>query len=230
MKNSYILLIIIIIVILYYCAIKTHKEYFEMTRIKPDNDNREYMVVSKYQDAKKAAEIIAELNKFAIDVIKKLREVYLQNPQSTLQNPQSTIEYSKGQKITRVLEKRFNPDSMRENEPDSPNNTSFTTNKGEVISMCLREKQSGENKFHDIDILKFVFIHELAHIITKEMDHVVNFWINFRFLLEFCEKYGLYKSKSYHKENVNYCGMNVTYNPTADDNLYSYFNKNPFLS
>jgi hypothetical protein len=74
-----------------------------------------------------------------------------------------------------------------------------------------------------MDLLQFVFLHELAHIVTKEMNHVSNFWVNFKFLLEFCEKYGLYRVKNYQKENVNYCGMEVTYTPTADKELYSYF-------
>ena len=89
--------------------------------------------------------------------------------------------------------------------------------------MCLREKLSGEYKFHDIDTLQFVFIYEFVHIVTIEMNHVVSFWINFKFLLEFCNKYDLYKTKNYNIENVNYCGMEITYSPIQDKILPSYF-------
>ncbi|MGL5936428.1 MAG: Wss1p-related putative metallopeptidase [Cetobacterium sp.] len=181
-------------------------------------DDKEYMVVAKYQDAEKAAELIANLNSFAGNLISELKKVYLE-PRINI----SEKEYNKGREVVSILMRKFNPKSMRENEPDSPKNTSFTTNKGEIISMCLREKQSGENKFHDMHTLQFVFLHELAHIITKEMDHVSNFWVNFRFLLEFCKKYNLYETKNYNKENINYCGMEVTYSPLEDRNLYSYF-------
>lgn len=215
----YALVIILVILLIYNISCKAYHEFFVMKRVKTA-DEKEFMVVAKYEDAEKAAGLISDLNTFALKMISKLRHHYIDNPKDP---SMSEKEYAKGQEVTKILMRKYNPKSMRENEPDSPDNTSYTTNKGEVISMCLREKQSGENKFHDFQTLQFVFIHELAHIITKEMDHLNIFWVNFRFLLEFCKKYDLYETKNYVKENINYCGMNVTYSPLEDMSLRSYF-------
>jgi len=191
-----------------------------MTPIKSKIDDNTYKVVSFYSDKETASDLIAQMNIFAEKLIKKLKQVYIDNPSEEFKK---TKEYEKGYEITVLLLKRFNPRSVVENYSTSPEITSYTTNKGESINMCLREKLSGEYKFHDIDTLQFVFIHELAHIVTIEMNHVVSFWINFKFLLEFCNKYDLYKTKNYNIENVNYCGMEITYSPIQDKILPSYF-------
>lgn len=215
-----ILIIIIVILVFYQLFGQKCYEFFTLTRIKSNVDNNSYQVVAKYSDTETASNLIADMNIFTIRLIKKLKETYIDTSDSNFMN---TKEFKKGYEITNILLKKFNSNAFQENEPDSPETTSYTTNKGEIISMCLREKQSGENKFHDITVLQFVLLHELAHVVTKEMDHILNFWVNFRFLLEFCHKHYLYKSKDYHNETINYCGMTISYNPMGDKSLTSYF-------
>jgi hypothetical protein len=215
-----IITIIILIVLLVFTSWKKCKDFFTMERVKSTVDFVEYPVVSSYSDKEEASNIIGNINVFTLELIKKLKLQYLDTNNKS-KNPK---EWEKGNLITIALIKRFNSGSLQENEPESVDSTSYTTNKGEVISLCLREKESGNNKFHDDDILKFVFLHELAHIVTPELNHSALFWENFRFLLEFCKKYNLYSSPTYSKENmINYCGLDVNYTPAADSSITSYF-------
>lgn len=61
--------------------------------------------------------------------------------------------------------------------------------------------------------MSFVAIHELGHVITVSIGHTQEFWDNFKWLLEICEKEGIYKSTDYSKYPQEYCGMKITDNP-----------------
>lgn len=211
MEFNTIVTIILIVLLIFVSVRKKCYEYFTMSTLVSDIDGGSYMVVSKYDDKKIAVKIISEVNEFARNFINKLQYAC------------SNDSNKKICEVANILKNRYNTESLQENEPTSANDTSYTTNKGEVISLCLREKISGTNQFHDPSIIKFVFLHELAHIITPELNHTRKFWGNFKFLLEFCKKYDIYTSDDYGKHNFNYCSLNVTYNPFYDTTLPSYF-------
>ena len=215
-------LIIIILVLIVILFKQKYKDFFTITRIKSTVDYNMYPVASKYVDKEKAANLIGDLNLFTIKLIAKLREVYIDNV-DIIKKSRYRKEYRTGAELTNILFKRYSAGSLQENDPVSIDATSYTTNKGEIISFCLREKVSGKNNFHDLHTLQFVLLHELAHIITKEYNHSKSFWTNFKFLLEFCERYNLYKTKNYDLEKTPYCGMYITYNPINDKQLVSYF-------
>jgi hypothetical protein len=213
-----IILIIIFLIIIYYFTNSSQiYESFTTNIVKSTVDYNEYPVVAKYEDGAIAANLIGSINIFTRNFIKSLHDTYT-NP-NNVYHP----DYQKGREISVILMDRYNSKSLRENEPESPNKTSYTTNKGEVISLCLREKVTGKNEFHDLDTLKFVTLHELAHVVTPELDHSILFWTNFKFILEYCRKYNLYVSQDYKIDVVNYCGMPITYNPMLDTDLQSYF-------
>lgn len=215
------LTIILSIVLIYLLLNDRCREFFTSEYVK-SSDGTEYSVVSKYDDNKKAADTIAELNKFVIELIKRLKQKY---GAVKIQNN----ETKKGYEVLTILEKRFNPKNVLENDPVDLTKTSYTKNKGEVIALCLREKQSGDNKFHLEDDIKFVLLHEIAHIITPEYNHSQGFWDNFRFLLEFAHNEGLYKSPDYSKKNVNYCGTTIKYNPMYDTTRTKSFFKEDYF-
>lgn len=229
----YIFLILLLIFIYINFYQKNEHEFFDSNRIKSEIDGNYYSVVAAYKDQQLAADTIANINIFAKKLIHELKYQYAtQDPDTNPGTTPGTVytsnssEKIKGAKVYRILQNRFNPRGTSENDPPSADQTSYTKNKGEEISLCLREKQTGDNKFHSIDDLKFVMLHELAHVITPEMEHTNTFWNNFRFLLEFCEKYGLYKSKNYMSKNVVYCGLTISYNPLYDnERTYSYFHR-----
>ncbi len=213
---TYCLTIILMILILHDAATNIHY-YFVSEHIRASTDGNEYRVVSKYADKTAAAEYMAKIRMFIDRVLKQLQYEYI-----VLSG--NSPEYNKGKKITEDLLINYDPNSLMENEPSSPDKTSYTKGKGEIIAFCLREKSTGANSFHDEELVKFVVLHELAHIVTVSYQHTPDFWINFKFLLEFCEKFNIYKSKNYAAGTVIYCGLDVRYNPRYDNKIKSYFN------
>lgn len=98
------------------------------------------------------------------------------------------------------------------------NLTSYTENKVKLI-LCLRHKKPDANgiyKLHDINTMMFVVVHELTHILNDEYDHGKKFWVLFEFMLHNAVEAGIYKPEDYHKNNIKYCGLDITYNPLYD--------------
>lgn len=91
-----------------------------------------------------------------------------------------------------------------ETDPKS-NLTSYSVNKGEELSFCLKSKKSGE--LHDINLIMYVAIHEMAHIACPEIGHGELFKKIFRKLAEEAIKIGVYKKVNFSNNPVEYCGM-----------------------
>jgi len=108
------------------------------------------------------------------------------------------------------LKERYNPNTLSETSQNSEH-VSYSVNKGERISICLRNKVN--NQFEDNNIIMFVVIHELAHIITEEVGHTEKFWDNMKELLEEAEKLNIYIPTDYSVNNKEYCGMTVKTTP-----------------
>lgn len=85
--------------------------------------------------------------------------------------------------------------------------TSYSINKGEQLVFCIRDKLN--NSIHDINTLMFVAIHELAHIVTNELQHTKKFWNNMKKLLHRAEDIGVYRYVDYSTNPVEYCGMMI---------------------
>jgi hypothetical protein len=84
-------------------------------------------------------------------------------------------------------------------------------NKGEELSLCIREKDT--EVFIDNNIVIFVAIHELSHIMTPESGHTPLFWDNMKYLLEKASVSGIYHPQDYSQNPVNYCGMDINSTP-----------------
>jgi len=91
-----------------------------------------------------------------------------------------------------------------ETDPKS-NLTSFSVNKGEELSFCLKSKKS--NELHDINLLMYVAIHEMAHIACPEIGHGELFKKIFRKLTEEAINIGIYKKVNFSEIPTEYCGM-----------------------
>jgi predicted metal-dependent hydrolase len=104
------------------------------------------------------------------------------------------------------LEEYFdeNRTTIYETDPSS-NLTSYSINKGEELSFCLKSKKTG--KLHDINLLMYVAIHEMAHVACPEIGHGNLFKKIFRFFCEEAINIGLYKKDNYDTNPVEYCGM-----------------------
>jgi hypothetical protein len=115
------------------------------------------------------------------------------------------------------LSKNFEATSSRiyEATPDAEF-TSYSVNKGESIHFCLRERQEENESLVHEDIVTFVAIHEMGHVITKTVGHGPDFWNNFAWLLQEAERVGIYKHRDFRAHPVSYCGMKITDQPTYD--------------
>jgi predicted metal-dependent hydrolase len=115
------------------------------------------------------------------------------------------------------LTRNFEAQSYRFKEatPDAEH-TSYSVNKGEEVHFCLRQREGGDESLVDEEIITFVAIHEMGHMITKTVGHDADFWNNFAWLLQEAEKIHIYKHRDFRAHPVSYCGMKITDQPTYD--------------
>lgn len=104
------------------------------------------------------------------------------------------------------LDENFNESRtvIYETDPNS-DLTSYSVNKGEELSMCLKSKKDG--KLHDLNLLMYVAIHEMAHFACPEIGHGDLFKKIFKKFTEEGIKLGIYKRVDYFEYPVEYCGM-----------------------
>lgn len=120
------------------------------------------------------------------------------------------IKYPDDERVARLVSRMKGVDIQEsQNEKDV---SSFTIDKGEMISLCIRHKEDIK-KFHDDNTLWFVVCHELAHVMSVSEGHNQEFIDNFKFLLKESADMYIYNPVDYSKKNINYCGVKVTNNP-----------------
>lgn len=185
------LVILTTIVVISYMIYIT---YFDdkLEKIVSRVDKREYLVQDK-EDAKDAADLIAEIRKRMMSLVEHLIKI----------TPQEDIRIV-------MLKDNFNPDAFREGI-DNSGYTSYSVNKGEKIVLCLRNK----DKLMDINTMMFVCLHELAHICTTDIGHTPLFWDNFKWILEESINIGIYIKQDFDVKPVEYCGMQITSTPLS---------------
>jgi hypothetical protein len=182
---------LILTIIIIYSEILT--ESFEIVKEKATLDNKFYYVQGDYPNRNHAANTLAKLISSAKLLINNL-----------------SLKYPKKPEVIRLQEK-FKPYNMQE-APHEKNSTSYTINKGQEVHLCIRQKN--ENKtFHSHNLLMFVMLHELAHIMSKTIGHNHEFMENFKFLLEEAKEIGIYVPVNFKDTPAQYCGIEVTSNP-----------------
>jgi len=182
------LLIFFIIILIVFMLIGNVKRSNEIDVKVSQIDGRKY-IVRKIEGSQEAADRLAEINKKILELIRSLKE-----------DEKEGID---------DLKSKYNPDALSETGEDAEY-TSYSVNKGEKISICIRSK---DNTFGDMNTTMFVVIHELAHIMTHEIGHTKLFWDNMKFLLEKGEKIGIYRPVNYKETPVMYCGMEINTTP-----------------
>jgi hypothetical protein len=116
-----------------------------------------------------------------------------------------------------LLKKNFKPESHRffESTPDEEH-TSYSVNKGEAVHMCLRQRGGQSETLVNENVLMFVALHEMAHMVTPTIGHDAQFWNNFGWLLEQAETLGVYTPTNFREHPVAYCGVKITDMPQYD--------------
>lgn len=151
-------------------------------------DNTKYLV-RKLPDSQNAANKLAELNSHILKIIDACQK--------------------KDKDNVELLKENYNTDTLSETVPGSKY-TSYSVNKGEKISICIRNT---DNSFMNMNTILFVAIHELAHVMTISTGHTEEFWKNMKFILEVAESIGIYKPIDYQKFPETYCGMVINSTP-----------------
>jgi len=115
------------------------------------------------------------------------------------------------------LSKNFeaNPGRFYEATPEAEH-TSYSVNKGEAVHFCLRQREGGDESLVQEDVITFVAIHEIGHMITASVGHGPDFWNNFAWLLKEAEAVKIYTHRDFRAHPVSYCGMKITDQPTYD--------------
>lgn len=138
----------------------------------------------------------AELLEIITNNIYKLKKYLYENKNKFPDMNKYIIQLNNNLDISRTL--------IYENDPNS-NLTSFSVNKGEEIALCLKSKKTGN--LHDINLMMYVTIHEMAHIACPEIGHGELFKEIFKFLCEQAIILNMYKYDDYQSNPVEYCGM-----------------------
>lgn len=169
-------------------------DFFKQSEPKKSNISVKYngktWIVQQPDSAQMLEQLITRINKL-IDNIKD--------------NPEHTYSL----KRLKYWDNTFVFENIKESWKND--STSYSINKGEELVFCIRDKIN--NSIHDINTLMFVAIHELAHIITDELQHTQKFWNNMKSLLKRAELLGLYQNVDYSINPVEYCGMTINSSP-----------------
>jgi predicted metal-dependent hydrolase len=106
------------------------------------------------------------------------------------------------------FDENFNPSRTKIYETSLTSDyTSYSINKGEELVFCIRSKST--MKLHDINLLMYVAVHELAHTACPETGHTPLFNKIFKFMLEQAINLQLYYYEDYSAHPVEYCGMKL---------------------
>ena len=180
----YILTLVFLLFFMGYIKFNTNDE---VNYIKSSLDNYSYLV-RKEPDSIQAANTLAKIRLNLVKLCDYLKEE------------------RKDDEAVRRLIRNFRPYSISESSPKSIY-TSYSVNKGQEIVFCLRSKET--NKIHDMNLLMYVALHELAHVMSKTTGHGEEFRRNFSFLIDNAVKLGLYKDTDFSINPLEYCGIIV---------------------
>ena len=192
MDEDWFLFIFLLAIIFIYLLSYLYKNYY-MTKVKSNIDNRTYYV-RKLENADKAADLLATINKKILELINAL---------------------DKDDKKYLPLIEGYIPENLRETYFND-DYKAYSVNKGNQLAICIRYK---DNSFIDINTIFFVTVHELSHIMTEEYGHTKTFWNNMKDLLKISIKNNLYNPIDYSESPVNYCEMDINSTPLDKGDL-----------
>jgi hypothetical protein len=186
------IIIIIILFLIFYNLINTEVKY-----VKSNIDNNEYLV-RDLDDSTQAAALLSNLkrrmNKVTNHLYKNKDTLYIENK-----------EYIKN------LYDKVNAGVVISENSSETNYTSYSVNKGEELVFCLRSrKKENKNKFHNLNLLTYVLLHEMAHIACPEYGHTPLYNNIFGFITNIAIQIGEYNKIDFYQDNTEYCGMTIT--------------------
>jgi hypothetical protein len=171
---------------------------YALVSIKSSVDGQTYRV-RDLPDKQQAADLLAQVRL-------RMKKLYAHLESSYPDKPQ----------VKRLVQRFVAiPERLLESTPDAEH-TSYSVNKGEKVHLCLRQRQGADESLVQENIMVFVALHEMAHMITDEVGHPPEFWNNFGWLLKEAEKTGVYHYQDFKAQPVRYCGTKITDAPRYD--------------
>lgn len=192
-----ILLGFVILLIIFYIIDRSNKK--DVTYVKSTIDGNTYLVRNT-KDKQEGANRLALIKKRCDELIN-----HIKNDASLMKQDEF-----------KILTERYTSKQTEFSEKDKLSNyTSYTENKGDRIVFCMRQRNDNEDLI-DLNTMMFVAIHEVAHIMTKDIGHHKDFWSNFKKLLKVSVDIGIYESEDYKATPRSYCGMEINSNPLVN--------------
>lgn len=189
---DYLSIIIIAIFVLSLILLNRLQKY-EVEYVKSNIDNKKYLV-RDLLDKQDAADLLA-LVKLNIDRLTNHLYMYRE---SKYKNYVQYIEQLNNN-IKNVIINESSEDNMY---------TSYSINKGEQIVFCIRSRYDGS--LHDLNLIMYVAIHEIAHVACPEYGHTTLFKKIFAFLLLVAIELDIYKRIDFKNEPAEYCGLTIS--------------------
>lgn len=188
-----IIIIVIIIVIIFATTILIKTDKHEVIYVESNLDHNTYLV-RDLPDKLQASDLLARLKAN----MTKLIDILYVNRKTEYKEFESNIDQ---------LKDRMQNVVINESSEDSEY-TSYSVNKGEQIVFCLRSKNNGQ--MHDLNLLMYVALHEMAHVANKTFGHDENFKKIFAFITNVAISNGLYQKINFPNEPVEYCGLTIS--------------------
>lgn len=187
------IIILVLLFFLYYYYSQTH--HFPVTYVKSDIDDNFYLV-RDLPDKQEASNLLGKIKKNIFDLTNYL----VKN-----KNLESFKPYEKyiDQLNTRIQ------NVVIQESADNGLYTSYSINKGEQIVFCIRSRNN-LNKLHDLNLVMYVALHELAHVACPEFGHTDLFKRIFAFIATEAVKIKIYTKIEFEKNNMEYCGLTIT--------------------
>lgn len=189
-----IFVIVIIIILIYLKKIYDSKGRLKNTYQKSNLNNKTY-VVQNFKNMDKAMDTLNIVHA-RIFILRDYLE----------RNINQFPEYKP---YIKMFCKKINKLVLQENPPGGKY-TSYTINKGDEILLCIRSKESGQ--LHDINLIMYVVLHELAHVACPEEQHTKLFQKIFTFFLIVSINIGIYQYVNYKMDPHQYCGLTINEN------------------
>lgn len=171
-----------------------NQSHYELVSVESKVDHETY-IVRNLADRQKAADMLAIIRQNLNKLVAHLLKTFSHLP------------------CVKRLGEKYKNDAGRimESTPDSKL-TSYSVNKGEKIYFCLRQRSTKE-ELVEHNIMMFVSLHELSHIMTETIGHTPEFWHTFAFVLREASKIGVYSPRDFSDEPAEYCGVQITDTP-----------------
>lgn len=185
-----IIVLIITMVIGYILYMQSHND---MVYVKSNIDGESYLVRDMPD------------KQLTANQLSKIRGNMLSLTDYLVKNKSNYPTYAK---YIDLLNSKIRNSVIMENGEDSVY-TSYSVNKGEQIVFCLRSRKDKDN-IHDLNLMMYVVIHEMAHVGCPSIGHTDEFRMIFAFFTKEAIKLGLYKKIDFKENPVEYCGMTVS--------------------